>query len=649
MIQKTFAYLFILLSTVVETDVLQAQIRLPSLVSDSMVLQRDQPIRLWGWALAGEEVRVLFGGKKYTTKTGDEGKWTLTLPPMAAGGPYNMTIRGSNTIRLKHILLGDVWLCSGQSNMEFPMKQARERYAKEIASSENPAIRQFRITERKYSFTPLPDLKGKWSAADPNSVLDFTAAGYFFALGLYNKYKVPIGLINASWGGTPIEAWLSEEGLKRFPAYVSRADQLKDTAVVRDLLKKDQDRTDNWLLTAKTNDKGFSTDGSSWADAADTTAWKKIVFPGSWNDQGEKGLNGVVWIKRTVFIPSPAAGKDARLRLGTISDIDTTYFNGVKVGSNPSSYFNRDYRVPAALIRAGINTIVIRIVNKSGNGGLVRGKTYQLDIGDKVFDLKGEWHYRIGVSMPPIPGTTVLWYQPTAMFNGLIAPLIPYSLKGVIWYQGESNVSHAMEYRRLLPDMIDDWRSGWNRPELPFLIVQLPCFTPPKAMPGKSDWALLRESQAITAATTPGCGITVNIDTGDPYDIHPTDKKSIGDRLALLAEKMAYDEADGVYTGPVYKSMEQTGNAITLSFSNTGSGLIARGDTTLHQFAIAGEDRIFFWAHARIEGDKVVVSSDKVPHPVAVRYAWSDNPEGCNLYNKEVLPAMPFRTDNWTD
>jgi len=637
---------FLLVQQLFSAHRLLAQVRLPRLVSDSMVLQRDRPIAIWGWASPQEEVTVEFNNRKYTTRADASKRWRLSLPPMKAGGPYTMQIQASNQIILKDILIGDVWLCSGQSNMEMAMDHLEEKYADVIAHCENSNIRQFTVSTKKYSFTPLDDVEGRWISADAQSVLRFSATAYFFARSLYQKYKIPVGLIHSSWGSTPIEAWISEEGLHHFPDYVATANSYKDPQLVQSVLQKNNKNSASWFREAKLKDEGLAVGLQPWTHTAIDTTWGRMKIPGYWEDQGKTGLHGVVWFKKEINLSSADTGRDGLLELGTINDIDTTYFNGVQVGTNQSSYSARRYAVPASIIKAGANTITVRIVSKAGKGGFVPGKIYCLRTAGSTIELAGEWKYKIGVSMPAMPAITALWNQPASMFNGMIAPLIPYTLKGVVWYQGESNTGRPLEYGMLLKDMIDDWRARWGVHDLPFLIVQLPNYMPPPREPAASNWSLLRESQAKVASSLPACGLAVTIDAGEANDIHPLNKSIVGERLSLVARKVAYDEKQLVYSGPIYEAMRVDGNKIILSFSEIGSGLIAKYGDTLRQFAIAGEDKKFLWAHARIEGNTVVVWREGVSRPVAVRYAWADNPESCNLYNKEGLPARPFRTDN---
>lgn len=627
-----------------------AVLTLPALVSDGMVLQRDKKIRIWGRASPGGAVSIEFKGKSYQSITGSDGKWTAELEALPAGGPYTMTIKGeAKEIVLHDILIGDVWLCSGQSNMELPMSRLAGQYPEDLAGSANTNIRQF-LVGHAWSFNHVLDVKGTWQAAGPATIGSFTAVGYYFAKSLYEKYKVPVGIIHSSWGGTPAESWISEESLREFPSYLAAAVKYKDQAKVKEVLSADKDRSRQWYAETGKADHGYLPGGSTWAtNPGPASAWKPLTVPGFWEEQGTT-IDGAVWVRKEFDLPANMTGKDALLELGAIDDSDTTFFNGVKVGTTDNKYPPRRYTVPADLLKPGRNVITVRIIDTDGNGGFIKDKKYRLISGESELSLAGEWQYRVGaVAGSPLPGDsfTRMFYQPVALYNAMIAPLIPYCIRGVAWYQGESNTGKAAEYPRLLTALINDWRTRWQEGAFPFLIVQLANYMQPKAEPSESNWAELREAQLKVASSVPNTGLAVTIDIGETNDVHPLNKRDVGKRLALAAAKISYGENNIIYSGPLYRSMEVKGNKVIISFDHTGSGLIAKGDRPLSQFAIAGADRKFVWANAKIEGDHVVVWSNNVNKPAAVRYAWANNPAGCNLYNKEGLPASPFRTDNW--
>ncbi len=622
-------------------------VRLPLLVSDGMVLQRDAEVKLWGWADAGEEVTINFKGNTYTAAADSDGKWMVVISQLKAGGPYEMEINAANHITLKNILIGDVWVCSGQSNMVLPMERVRDRYEDVIADSENPSIRQFLVPDR-YNFK-MPEenfQSGSWELANPQTVLNFTAAGYFFAKELFEKYHVPIGLIKTCLGGSPAQAWMSEDALKAFPEHLKVAVQYKDNAYVNQIKERNKTVSNAWYTLLDQKDEGLADKGKMWFDTSyDASQWPTMDVPGYWANGQLGPVNGVVWFRKEFDVPASMAGKPAILRMGRVVDADKTYINGTFVGSVSYQYPPRRYDVPADLLKEGKNIIVVRVINNAGRGGFVLDKTYQLSAAGQTIDLKGQWQYKLGATMDPLPPEIFIRWKPLGLFNGMIAPLLNYSIKGVIWYQGESNAKYPPEYHKLFSALIADWRQKWNQGDFPFLYVQLHNFMEVKDQPSESDWAEVREAQLKTL-TVPNTAMAVAIDIGEWNDIHPLNKEDVGKRLALAAQNVAYGEKDVVYSGPIYQSMKADGNKIILTFTNTDGGLVAKGCEELKYFAIAGPDKKFLWAKAKIEGDKIVVWSDEVTNPVAVRYAWADNPDGANLYNKKGLPASPFRTDN---
>lgn len=624
-----------------------SQVKLPQLIRDSMILQRDVPLKIWGWASPKENVSIQFLNKKYTARTGTDGKWMITISPLKAGGPYTMNISGKNTITLKEILIGDVWFCSGQSNMVHQLNIHDVTYAQDIAEANYPEIRQFWIPTLTSLEGPREDLpSGYWNAAVGENVRPFSAVAYFFALKIYEKYKVPVGIINASVGGTPIEAWTSEQGLKDFSEILKTIERNKDTAYINSLNRNAFSGNAN-SSQRQPRDKGII---EKWYDPAYTPkGWRTINIPGYWEDQGIKDLNGVVWYRKEIDIPASMTGKPARVFLGRIVDADVLYINGKQVGNTTYMYPQRRYHIPADVLKPGKNIFLVKVTNHSGKGGFVPDKPYCIFAGNDTVDLKGYWQYKVGEVF--VPGTGApgggginAQNQPTALYNAMVAPWTNYSIKGILWYQGESNAGRPAEYAKLLPALIHDWRNQWQQPNAPFIVAQLPGFMDYNYLPSESNWARLRESQ-LKALSVPHTAVTVNIDLGEWNDIHPDNKKDVGERMALAALKLAYGE-NIVYSGPIYQSATIQENKIIISFTHTGSGLITNDGEAPGEFAIAGPDKKFVWAKAKIEGDKVIVWNDEVKEPLYVRYAWADNPVNPNLYNKEGLPASPFRTDN---
>lgn len=620
-----------------------------------MVLQRGVKLKIWGWATPGEQVNVSFNGKKARSITGVGGKWMIALPEMKAGGPYQMDIKGKNQITLTDIMIGDVWFCSGQSNMVLPMERLKYKYAEEISKDNFPEIRNFFVPTKADVSVEYEDLpQGKWTAATGKGILEFGGLSYFFAKELYQKYHVPIGIINASVGGTPIEAWMSKEAYSEFPAYSARINNFRDSSFINRLNRSIE--VYNRAHPSEQNvlvDKGV-TGPLKWTDTAYIPEnWHRFFLPGYWVDQGVKPLTGILYFRKEIILPSEMTGVAARLVMGTITNSDSTFVNGKFVGNTTYQYPPRNYTIPAGLLKTGKNIIIVKVTSTVAKGGFVPDKQYLIEAGGKQFDLRGDWTYRVGMvqekenAMSRViedaksPRPIIAQSSPTGLYNTMVAPVINYSIKGILWYQGETNAGKAAEYSKFLPALITDWRKKWGQPALPFLYPQLPNFMEVDYSPEESNWAELRQSQ-LSTLSVPNTGMAVTIDLGEWNDIHPLDKKTVGERLALWAEHLAYNEKSIVYSGPLYESATKQGNKVALKFTSIGSGLKTIDGAALSYFAIAGTDKKYRWAKAKIEGSGVVVWNDKISNPVYVRYAWSDNPQGANLSNNEGLPASPF-------
>lgn len=647
-----FRQLFTSLILVLSSLCVNGNVKLPALVSDSMVLQRDTKVLIWGWASPGEKVQVKFNKKTISTVTDSEGNWRISLPPMKAGGPYSMEVKGENTILINDILLGDVWFCSGQSNMVLNMERVKEKYPDDIATANFPEIRNFFIPTASDVTSIHKDLPpGKWVSASPENVLGFGAATFFFARSIYQEYKVPIGIINSSVGGTPIEAWTSEEGLKEFPQLISRIEKLKDTTYLNSILRSARRRPETSqrpAVNSRSVDKGIGGSIPWYNTTYVPEGWHKFWLPGYWDDQGVKGLNGVVWFRKVINVPLSMTDKPAKLFLGRIVDADNVYVNGVLSGSITYQYPPRRYNLPSGLLKPGKNIIVIRVTNNAGKGGFVLDKPYWLIAGNDSIDLRGEWLYKVGQVFRPAsyePGTSSqsisMQNESTGLYNTMVAPLINFRIKGILWYQGETNTNKPQEYQKLLPALINDWRIKWQEGPIPFLFVQLPNFMEVQYLPSESQWAELRFGQ-LKSLSVLNTAMAVTIDVGEWNDIHPLEKKVIGERLALAAKKLTYGNEKIVYSGPIYKSSVKEADSIKIEFDHIGSGLATKGGGDLNYFAIAGADKKFVWADARIYNNHVIVWSGEIKDPIYVRYAWADNPEGANLYNIEGLPASPF-------
>lgn len=618
-----------------------ADIKLPVILSDGLVLQRDTKFTLNGWASPGEKVTLNFNGNNYSAKASKDGNWFMELPPQKAGGPYEMVFKGKNEVKVSNILFGDVWICSGQSNMVLPMERVKEKYPDEIANAHYPEIRNFFIPTKNNLNGPAEDLPpGTWKEANPEDVLTFGAVAYFFARKIYDEFHIPIGLINSSVGGTPIESWISQEGFHDFPDILKTIEQNKDSAYVAS-----QRPPRSSFSPRKPQDKGMLESPKWYENEYVPKGWCNINIPGYWEDQGIRELNGVVWYRREIEVPASMIGVPAKLFMGRIVDADVVYINGEKVGNITYQYPPRRYEVPAGVLKAGKNSIVIRVTNNSGKGGFVPDKPYYLTANNEEIDLKGTWQYKVGEVFEPHEFTGSFFSaqnQPTSLYNAMIAPLIHQKTKGFIWYQGETNAWTPEPYTSYMKALINDWRNKWQGDNLPFLFVQLANYMEIDYLPTESKWAELRFAQ-FRALDVPNTAMAVTIDLGEWNDIHPLNKKDVGERLALGALKLVYHQ-DIVYSGPLYKSAKREGNKILISFEDVGSGLITNDNEHLRRFEIAGSDEKFVWAEAKIVGNTVEVWNEDIEFPVKVRYAWCDNPRDANLYNKEGLPASPFET-----
>lgn len=637
--------LFVLLISISISLAGYTQVRLPKLISDGMVVQRNKPIVVWGWASPGEKVSVQFHGKQGKATTDKSGHWRIQLAPEAAGGPYQMIIKGKNSITVDDILVGEVWVCSGQSNMEWPLLSARNA-DEEIKNAKYPQIRQF-LVQKDVSSKPEVDVKGgDWKACSPETAGNFTAVGYFFARDVYEQINVPIGLINTSWGGTHSETWTSREAFASSPEFkdmIAGMPQLdfEQLAKQKEAEQVSKFKAMNIVLPA--------TGVERWKDAAfDASKWNEMELPSLWESRGLPDFDGVVWFRKTVKLSEAEVTGAATLELGPIDDSDETYVNGTRVGSTNGKYNeDRVYKLSPGVLKAGDNVIAVRVDDTGGGGGLY-GEPNQLKLttgSGAQQSLSGKWKFSVEkVSASAAVGPNS---YPTLLFNAMLNPLLPARIAGVLWYQGESNAGRAYQYRTAFPLMINDWRKHWNQGDFPFYFVQLASFNASHGTSEKgSTWAELREAQTMTLSL-PHTGMAVTTDIGEANDIHPRNKQDVGKRLAALALKNEYGK-DVVSTGPSYKSMNVEGNTVRISFSDIGSGLIVKDKYGyLKGFEVAGSDHRFYYAKATIAGDEVIVACDQVQTPVAVRFAWADNPEDANLFNKEGFPAVPFRSDNW--
>jgi sialate O-acetylesterase len=613
---------------------------------DNMVLQRGKPIRFWGWAKAGELVRVEMAGHAATAVAGPDGRWQAELEAPAPGGPYTVKITGpEQSVVLHEVLVGDVWLCGGQSNMELGLARTRNG-ADEIKAAEHPEIRLFTVKQHvAYSPTAVP--QGLWKICSPQTVAEgagFSAVAYFFGRKLQAELHVPIGLIEDCWGGTPAESWMSPESLHKLKVFDV------PLAEIERLHAKGGPESGSFLMNwLDEYDVGSQSNNWSAADLNDSS-WKTVQIPGGFSELGVADVPSICWFRKELTLPDPLPAGQATLCLGSIEKMDTAHLNGQWVGASSWVENPRAYGIKAGVLKPGRNVLAVRVFKLKPQGGfLSKPDALRLVLGDQsVIPLAGEWKGALSVdARPPHPLPLTFENYPTmpiVLFDGMIQPVAPLSLRGAIWYQGEANAERAHQYRTLLPAMIGDWRKLFRQGDFPFYIVSLPAFMHHRDQPGDDSWAELREAQTLTARTVKNSALAVTIDTGDPDNIHPKDKQVVGERLALCALANEYGEKIP-WVGPTFASMTHLPGALKLRFNHTEGGLVVKGDKP-GEFSVAGKDCQWHWAEARVEGDSVIVSSPAVPDPQAARYAWQANP-AATLFNGIGLPAVPFRTDNW--
>ncbi len=613
-----------------------------ALFTDHAVLQRDRDIVVWGTADPGGTVEVELGEAEVQVPVDERGQWQATLPPMEAGGPYELEIEGVEATTFKNIMIGDVWIASGQSNMEWALQSEVDNFEEEIANADFPDIRLFTV-DHNVSFVPLdsmPVVGDGWQPTSPETIPNFSAVAYFFGRQVHQDQGVPVGLLSTNWGGTPAEAWTSESALMTMPEFKAVLEERKNAdEPAKDPAEQEKRRAS---FVAAANQK---IEAADFQPNYDTENWPTMKLPNAWEqtDTTLQNLDGFVWFQKTINLPAQYAKQDLTLSLGAIDDMDVTWFNGQRIGDTDGYNVMREYTVPAALTQSGENTITVRVQDNGGGGGLTgpAEKMYLAAGGEQLpVEIGGSWRYDT-TQEGDFPPVREIQHEPAALYNAMIAPLLPFPIKGVIWYQGENNTNRAKQYATLFPKMIQDWRQQWGY-DFPFLYVQLANFQAGGAPDG---WAYLREAQN-KALELENTGVAVTIDIGDSSDIHPRNKLDVGDRLATAARTVAYGDAS-VFTGPMYQSMRVSGDSIIVTFKGVGDGLMKLPDEDVTGFMIAGEDQRFTEAQANIiSPNEVSVFSFDVATPVAVRYGWSNNPK-VNLYNEDGLPVSPFRTDDW--
>lgn len=625
--QRLIAIVFFVLSQLAQAQ----QLKLPRIFNDHMVLQRDQPVKVWGWGPAGQVIMIRIDDTEVTTKTNENGHWSCIIPEHEKGGPFEMVILGSGEKRITDIWYGDVWVAGGQSNMEWKLKMEVDDWEKEVEDSDYPQIRFFDVPN-EIAFSPREELNGgQWVLANPENSPDFSAVAWFFAKMNHLEKDVPVGIIESNWGGTPAEAWTSSDRLLELEAYREQTREILDPAINwTDLLQ--ENRQNGETRSRIINSTDYLNSGVQNQEF-DDSAWQTILLP------GEETYEDVVWIRK--YFSWKGSKKEAVLSLGRLTINQDIFINGQKIQKIASGQV---IPIPKGMLKRKDNLIVVRLVNGWNNQvNIGAGRELWIDDGDIKIDLSGEWKYANTIE-EPIPEYIRYSHYPATLFNAMINPIIGYSIRGAIWYQGESNAGRHEDYQELFSTMIQDLRARWGVGDFPFLYVQLANFMQRLEGPSDPDWARLREAQTQTLSLD-NTGMAVTIDIGNDVDIHPRNKQDVGHRLWLAADKIAFDH-DLVFSGPLYESHTVNGSEVEVNFKYVGSGIMAAGPK-ITGFEIAGKDQVFHWADGRIQGtNQLILTSDAVPKPLHVRYAWANNP-ACNLYNKEGLPAVPFRSDSW--
>ena len=620
----------------------KADVRLAKVFGSNMVLQRDTLVSLWGWGDPGEKVSVRIGTKQYKTQTANNGKWKVAIGPFEAGGPYTLTVTGKNKVVMENVVFGEVWLCGGQSNMQFTLRMLGKK-VEDIPDVENDKIRLFQAA-LDTDYLPKEDLKfGIWKTASGETVPDFSATAYFFGKLLYDSLRIPIGLVSINLGATAIETWMSAQALRPFPQFRGLIDRiLKRNKSFEQLTEELSTYRKDWDNKYYLKGPGF--DEEWYRPGLDLSDWKSITVPNFWEYEG-LDHDGAVWFRKEFDLPRNFRSDSFQINLNQIDDYDITWVNGHKVGETFGNRNWRNYKVPVKILKPTDNELVVRVFDIGGLGGFHTAAFW----GNPI--LLGDWKYKPGLKIeadkfpvPEVPNGSLFSY-PTLLYNGNIAPITSLSIKGAIWYQGEANVQRASEYARLLPAMIRDWRKQWGY-AFPFLIVQLGNYGKEPEDPVESSWAELREAQQL-ALREPNTFLVTAIDIGEAEDIHPKNKEEVGRRLGHGVLELAYGREQST-TSPTFDQMTLRDSTIEITFSHIGSGIVTKNKYGyIRGFQVAGGDRKFYWARAILRGDRIILSCPQVKQPKAVRYAWADNPGPLDLYSKEGLPVLPFRTDNW--
>lgn len=641
---KKYDTFFLVIFCLLISQSIRAEIKLPGYFTDNMMLQRDMPIKIWGWGNRYETVTVSIHDQKVNTRCKKDGTWEIILSPIPYGGPYSLTVQGKeNSIKIENILIGDIWLCSGQSNMEWTVEQSANS-KQEVQNANYPEIRALKVP-KSIKNSPQDNFNAQWEICSPSTVGAFSGIAYYYARALYKEVQIPIGIINASWGGTDIETWISDEAFTALPSNVQKQYNMEVVNNLEEYIRQNKGQKQAFL-DAMENDPGIN---NQWfIPGFNTVAWEEMKVPGEWGTTPLSLIDGHVWFKYDLNLTCTEAGRPATLSLGTIDDADITWVNGTKVGNASGWDTPRIYSIPPGILKEGSNNITVRVTDNGGSGGMWGQEAdIYLEIDNTRHSLAGNWKYQMSVANADYH---VLDITPnmvhSSLYNTMIHPLTPFRIKGVIWYQGENNVGAGYDYRTLFQTQIKDWRTRWGY-ELPFYWVQLANLYPEDTTPVGSSWAELRESQAMTLEL-PHTGQATIYDIGDAYSIHPTNKQEVGRRLSLIALHKDYGRDSLVYSGPTFQNVSFKENTAVITMNTYGSQLTIHNKYGyLEGFSIAGEDRKFVWAKAFIDANgKIIVYNENIAKPVAVRYAWSNNP-AANLFNAQGLPAIPFRTDSW--
>ncbi len=623
-----------LLILIVSFNASAQELTIPRIFNNHMVLQHDADVRIWGWAKPEAVVSIVIDGEDVITSADDSGKWEAFLPKHEAGGPYTLNISSRKKISFNDVYFGDVWVAGGQSNMEWPVGGNIDNMEAELNDTNYPEIRFYKVAQR-ISFSPMDDLdQGEWKVANKENAKAFSAVAWFFAKHNHSEKNVPVGIIDDNWGGTPAESWVPAARLLTVPGYEdAAAEMLNPDREWDNVLQDNQDKNAEKYRRVEDQTEYLEL-GAHKADYNDSE-WGEVELP------NQTPLRDFVWLRKSFDLSTVTNGQ---LSFGNPGKFTQAFINGEKVYNKIWSDDPMIIDIDSSVLKEGENVIAIRTVEDWANTTFIGSeKNFWIHVGDQKIDLSGTWKFSNTVE-PPMPEVIRYEHRPGVLYNGMINPVAGYTIKGAIWYQGESNVDKNQYYNMLFESMIEEWRTAWNQGSFPFLFVQLANYQQKYEKPTDSGWARLQEAQTQTLSLA-NTGMATIIDIGDANDIHPRNKQDVGYRLWQSARHVAYNE-DNVYSGPMYRGHIIDGNQIVISYDHIGSGFMLRGSDTIEGFAVAGSDSVFYWADARIVDDKIIVSSPEVDDPVAVRYAWADNPD-VSLYNKELLPAVPFRTDDW--